>query len=145
MVGANSVKALSTCEDHIMHISCPHRSLSVKILTAKYGRVLSKKNICPRTSERQIIKDCGENNVKPNVEKFCVGRTECSFNVDNRNLGAFCVNVHKYLIVVFMCGKYTIYSRSRDHHYRAMMALFCTICQQLSSHSLRNRPRPHPC
>ncbi|XP_031563450.1 uncharacterized protein LOC116298987 [Actinia tenebrosa] len=96
-------KVMYACDDQIMHISCPHRSLSVKILSAKYGRLLSEKNICQPNSDRQVVRDCGENNVKPNVDKLCVGKTECSFDVDDRNLGAFCVNVYKYVTVIFSC------------------------------------------
>ncbi|KXJ26277.1 Protein eva-1-like C [Exaiptasia diaphana] len=100
---ANGMKSMMACENGMMYIKCPHNTLQIQIAQASYGRELSKKFVCQSNDPNVVIKDCGVSNVKSRVQKKCDGKYECNFKVDNQNLGYFCTNVYKYLIVLFDC------------------------------------------
>jgi len=94
-------KPALACEDRMLYITCPHSSLVINVKAARYGRLLSQSNVCPK----EDLRDCGENIVTPRVKERCQWKTECSFTANNYHLGSYCTNVYKYLKVFYECGK----------------------------------------
>ncbi|XP_041462519.1 protein eva-1 homolog C-like [Lytechinus variegatus] len=95
---------VETCEDKHMNVYCDEENQVVAIYNAHFGRLLPGSMECPSYSMHEL--ECQTDDALAQMMQRCHGRRHCAVKAGSKIFGDPCPeDTHKYLIVLYSCGK----------------------------------------
>ena len=101
-------------------MKCDNSSLAIVVYTAKYGRTVQGRVVCPFNEKVQqsviLANDtddssddataCGLVDVTMHVLRLCDKKKRCVVTANETYLGNPCKGVYKYLDIIYTCGQW---------------------------------------
>ncbi|CAH3151555.1 unnamed protein product, partial [Porites lobata] len=100
--GANAVKSKYACENKKLRLECQD-PLTIRIYTAKFGRLESGNAICPHKNISNL--NCQAPNTRDKMIERCAHRRKCTVRANSTYFGDPCPGTYKYLDVIYGCGE----------------------------------------